>query len=94
MDEICEKAKTLRLKTIAEQLPQVMDMAGKNNWPCLKTIAHLFDLEIEIRRQKRGVIVCRGRLEPCHGFFQSPVMAGIGSFRRQGGGTSTATGTP
>ena len=52
MQEICEKANLLRLKIIGEQLPQIMDMAGKKNWPCLKTMAHLFDLEIETRRQK------------------------------------------
>ena len=57
MQEICEKANLLRLKIIGEQLPQIMDMAGKKNWPCLKTMAHLFDLEIETRRQNR-IAVC------------------------------------
>ena len=57
MEEICEKAKTLRLKTIAEQLPQIMDLAAEKNWPCLKTIAHLFDLEIETRRQSTSLIL-------------------------------------
>jgi len=59
MEDVCNKAKALRLKTICEQLPQIMDLAGKNNWPCLKTIAHLFDLEIETRRQNRIALCFR-----------------------------------
>lgn len=59
MQAICEKAKALRLKTIGEQLPQIMDLAGKNNWPCLKTVAHLFDLEMETRKQNRIALCFR-----------------------------------
>jgi len=59
MEAICEKAKTLRLKTIAEQLPQIMNLAGEKNWPGLKTIAHMFDLEIETRRQNRIALCFR-----------------------------------
>lgn len=44
IDDACQKAKDLRLKTIGNQLPQVIEMAGKNNWPPLKTIDHLFEL--------------------------------------------------
>jgi len=50
IEDICEKAHALRLKTIGKQLPPIMDLAGENNWPCLKTLAHLFNLEIENRR--------------------------------------------
>jgi DNA replication protein DnaC len=53
IDAACQKAKELRLKTIGNQLPQVVEMAGENNWPPLKTIDHLFDLEIETRRLNR-----------------------------------------
>jgi DNA replication protein DnaC len=59
LEDVCEKAKALRLKTICEQLPQVMDLAEKNNWPCLETLAHLFDLEIETRRQNRIALCFR-----------------------------------
>lgn len=59
MEEICEKAKALRLKTIGEQLPQIMDLAGENNWPCLKTIEQLLDLEMETRRQNRIALCFR-----------------------------------
>jgi DNA replication protein DnaC len=59
MDEICEKAKALRLKTIAEQLPLILETAEDNSWPFSKTIAHLFDLEIETRRQNRVALCYR-----------------------------------
>lgn len=59
IEEICEKAGALRLKTIAYEFPQIIEMAGKNNWPCSKTICHLFDLEIENRRQNRIVLCYR-----------------------------------
>ena len=53
IENTCEKAKALRLKTIGNQLLQVMETAGENNWPPLKTIDHLFELEIETRRLNR-----------------------------------------
>lgn len=59
LEDVREKAKALRLKTICEQLPQVMELAGQNNWPCLETLAHLFDLEIETRRQNRIALCFR-----------------------------------
>ena len=59
IEETCHNAKSLQLKTIADQLPQIFTLAEKNNWPCLKTIAHLFDLEIENRRQNRVALCYR-----------------------------------
>ena len=59
MEGLCDKAKTLRLKTITNQLPQIMELAGKSNWPCTQTIAHMFDLEIETRRQNRIALCFR-----------------------------------
>jgi len=59
IEDTCEKAKTLRLKTISNQLPQVIETAGQNNWPALDTIAHLFELEIETRRQNRIALCFR-----------------------------------
>jgi DNA replication protein DnaC len=53
------KGKTLRLKTIADQLPPIVETAESNNWPFSKTIAHLFDLEIETRRQNRIALCYR-----------------------------------
>jgi DNA replication protein DnaC len=59
IEATCEKAKALRLKTICNQLPQVMETAGKNNWPTLKTLDHLFELEIETRRLSRIALCFR-----------------------------------
>jgi DNA replication protein DnaC len=59
IEATCEKAKALRLKTICNQLPQVMETAGKNNWPALKTLDHLFELEIETRRLSRIALCFR-----------------------------------
>jgi DNA replication protein DnaC len=59
IDDVCQKAKMLRLKTIAEQLPQITEPVSANNWPWLKAIAHLFDLEIETRRQSRIALCWR-----------------------------------
>ena len=59
IEDTCEKAKALRLKTIANQLPEVMQMAAGNNWPPLKTIDHLFELEIEARRLNRIALCFR-----------------------------------
>jgi DNA replication protein DnaC len=59
IEDLCDKAKILRLKTIASQLPQIMELAGERNWPCTQTIAHMFDLEIETRRQNRIALCFR-----------------------------------
>ncbi len=59
IEDVREKAKSLRLKTIAEHLPQIMEQAGENNQPCLETIAQLFDLELETRRQNRIALCFR-----------------------------------
>jgi DNA replication protein DnaC len=56
IEDVCEKAKALRLKTISQQLPQIMEMAGERNWPCLKTIGHMFDIELEERKQNRIIL--------------------------------------
>jgi len=59
IEDVRDKAKSLRLKTIAEHLPQIMEQAGENNQPCLETIAQLFDLELETRRQNRIALCFR-----------------------------------
>jgi hypothetical protein len=52
-------AEALRLKTTGNQLPQVMQTDGENNWPTLKTLDHLFELEIETRRLNRIALCFR-----------------------------------
>jgi len=47
------KCKDLKLKAFTENLERVLDESSKKNWPCLKTIEHLLDLEIEERRLAR-----------------------------------------
>lgn len=51
IDKIIEQCKQLRLKTIMLNIEQVLEHAGAQNWPCTKTIGHLFELELEQRRQ-------------------------------------------
>ena len=53
IEKIIEQCKQLRLKTVMLNFEQALEHAGSHNWPCLKTIAHLFDLELEQRRQSR-----------------------------------------
>ena len=50
---VSAKAKQLRLKTISELLPQVIDTTAQKNWSLIETIGHLFDIELETRRQNR-----------------------------------------
>jgi DNA replication protein DnaC len=52
-DEIIEKCKLLRLKACSQNIEKVIEMAADKNWSSLKTIAHLFDLELEYRWQNR-----------------------------------------
>jgi DNA replication protein DnaC len=59
IDEIIEKCKQLKLKACAQNIAQVTEMASQKNWSCLKTIAYLFDLELESRRQNRIALCYR-----------------------------------
>ena len=36
-----------------------MEVAGERNWPCLKTIEHILDLELEVRKQNRIILSFR-----------------------------------
>ena len=49
IDSVIEKCKTLRLKAFAENLEQVLQQASQKNWPALKIIDHLLDIELEAR---------------------------------------------
>jgi DNA replication protein DnaC len=53
IDQLIEKCKLLRLKACAENLQSALEMAAQKNWPPLKVLEHLFDLEIEARRQSK-----------------------------------------
>lgn len=53
IDEVIDKCKQLRLKACAQNIAQVIEMATEKNWSTLKTVAYLFDLELEYRRQNR-----------------------------------------
>ena len=53
IDEVINKCKQLRLKACYQNIAQVIEMAAEKNWPAQKTIAYLFDLELEYRRQNR-----------------------------------------
>jgi DNA replication protein DnaC len=50
-ETVSEKCRALRLNTCMRQLSAVMDMAAQKNWPAVRTVEHLLDLELEARRQ-------------------------------------------
>jgi DNA replication protein DnaC len=53
MENVLTKCSGLKLGAFAENLERVLDESSKKNWPCLKTIDHLLDLELEKRRLAR-----------------------------------------
>jgi len=53
IDEVIEKCKLLRLKACSQNIEKAIETASEKNWPALKTIAYLFDLELEYRWQNR-----------------------------------------
>ena len=53
IDQVIDKCKQLRLKVCGHNIAQVIEMATEKNWSTLKTVAYLFDLELEYRRQNR-----------------------------------------
>jgi len=53
IDEVIEKCKLLRLKACSQNIEKAIETASEKNWPVLKTIAYLFDLELEYRWQNR-----------------------------------------
>jgi DNA replication protein DnaC len=50
-ETVSDKCRTLRLNTCMRQLSAVMNMAAQKNWPAVRTIEHLLDLELEARKQ-------------------------------------------
>jgi len=57
LDEVIEKCNRLRLKASSQNMAQVIETASEKNWSALKTIAYLFDLELETRWQNR-ILMC------------------------------------
>jgi DNA replication protein DnaC len=55
-EAISEKCRALRLNTCMRQLSAVVEMAAQKNWPAVKTIEHLLDLELEARRQTQMLL--------------------------------------
>ncbi|MBC8457125.1 MAG: ATP-binding protein [Deltaproteobacteria bacterium] len=53
IESIILKFKLLRLKTCAENLSQVIEVAKQKNWSALQIIEHLLDLELETREKNR-----------------------------------------
>ena len=53
IESIIEKFKLLRLKTCAENLSQVIEMAKQKNWSALQIIEHVLDCELESREKNR-----------------------------------------
>lgn len=55
IETVMKKCSALNLKAVGENLDPVITRASKENWPSLKIMDHLFDLELERRRQNRMV---------------------------------------
>lgn len=53
LESVEEKLKTMRLKSCADNIRQIMERAEKQNLSTLQVMAHLLDLELEHRRQCR-----------------------------------------
>lgn len=53
IESIVEKFKVLRLKTCANNLSQVIELAKEKNWSALQIIEHTLDLELEAREKNR-----------------------------------------
>ena len=53
IEEVIGQCRQLRLKACADNLEQAIEAASQKNWPPIKTLAYLFDLELECRRQNR-----------------------------------------
>ena len=53
IESIILKFKLLRLKTCANNILQVTELAKQKNWPALQIIEHLLDLELEAREKNR-----------------------------------------
>ena len=69
IESIIEKFKLLRLKTCANNILEVTELAKQKNWSALQIIEHLLDLELEAREKNR--IVLRFKLSK---LFEKPTI--------------------
>ena len=53
IDSVIENLKQLKLKTFADNMTPVMEMAGEKNWSCLQIIDYLATLELEKKEKNR-----------------------------------------
>lgn len=53
IESVQEKLKQLKMKTLSNNLPQVLKMADEKNWSFLETFDHLADIELEAKRRNR-----------------------------------------
>lgn len=53
IEAVIEKFKLLKLKTCAENLSQVIELAKQKNWSALQVFDHLLGLELETREKNR-----------------------------------------
>jgi DNA replication protein DnaC len=56
IDSIIEKFRLLKLKTCADNLSPIMELAKQKNWPAPQIIEHLLDLELETRERNRIIL--------------------------------------
>lgn len=53
IEPLIHKLKQLKLKTWADQIPEVQKTAQQKNWSALQLLEHLLDLELEARQKNR-----------------------------------------
>ena len=53
IESVIEKCKALKLKAVAENLQQIIGLAGQRNWTPLQSMDQLFELELEMRRKNK-----------------------------------------
>jgi DNA replication protein DnaC len=53
IESVIDKCKTLKLKAVAEHLEQTTLLAEQRNWTPLQMIDHLFELELQLRKENR-----------------------------------------
>ncbi|MDM8517935.1 IS21-like element helper ATPase IstB [Desulfobacterales bacterium HSG16] len=53
LEDLTKNFKMLKLRAFNENIEQTLSMANKNNWPTLKVIEHLVDLELDLRKENR-----------------------------------------
>jgi DNA replication protein DnaC len=59
IDSVRRKSRDLKLKAIYENLEETLETGMKGNWSALKIMDHLFDLELERRKQNRVALCYR-----------------------------------